>query len=62
MVVSTKTKVGLLTEDDTLPFSSHSMTVWHGNIAVCGDTDVVLRAVAIAALVYVVLHCAAVCQ
>ena len=44
LVVSTKTKAGLVTEDDPLPFW-HSMTVWQDTIAVFDNTGVVLRAV-----------------
>ena len=38
-LISTKTKVGLVTEDDHLAYhdQSHSMTVWDDTIAVFGD-------------------------
>ncbi|KAI4893927.1 hypothetical protein NFI96_004098 [Prochilodus magdalenae] len=59
--VSTKTKAGLVTEDDPLPFC-HSMTVWYDTTAVFGDGDVVLRTVVVTVCVHVVLRGAAVCQ
>ncbi|KAI4887649.1 hypothetical protein NFI96_026195 [Prochilodus magdalenae] len=74
LVVSTKTKAGLVTEDDPLPFRSamvscqtvmelrRSMTVWHDTIAVFGDVDVVLRGVVVMVCVHVVLRCAGVWQ
>ncbi|KAI4872036.1 hypothetical protein NFI96_009307 [Prochilodus magdalenae] len=43
--VSTKTKAGLVTEDDPAAILSHSMTVWYDTTAVFGDGDVVLRTV-----------------
>ncbi|KAI4889299.1 hypothetical protein NFI96_011095 [Prochilodus magdalenae] len=48
LVVSTKTKAGLVTEDDPTAILSHSLTVWRDTIAVFSDVDMVLRAVVIA--------------
>ncbi|KAI4873572.1 hypothetical protein NFI96_006024 [Prochilodus magdalenae] len=58
--VSTKTKAGLVTEDDPPP--CHSMTVWYDTTAVFGDGDVVLRTVVVTVCVHVVLRGAAVCR
>ena len=57
LVVSTKTKAGLVTEDELLPFS---MAVWHDTTAVFGDGDVVLGTVVVTVCVHVVLDGAAV--
>ncbi|KAI4885004.1 hypothetical protein NFI96_025668 [Prochilodus magdalenae] len=59
MVVSTKTKLGLVTDDDLLPCS---MTVWYDTAVIFVDIDVVLRTVIATACVHVALCCAAVRQ